>query len=212
GAPGADVSAFTATVRGHATAPQLVPASGAPVVLADASSGIQSIVGWVSRDLKVSHPMGGTPDAFNALADAAASMNAKDDAKAETSLRASLKADPNLLPGQLLAMRFFAAKGKDADAVAAAKQVMALDPANVDAARAVAHADLKAADVGGALTSYAALLKSERGDLEALNTIGRYAVAANDTGKVNAVIARLGPSSAVRAPDLLLGAARRDAA
>ena len=93
-APGADVSAFTATVRGDAAAPQLVPPSGAPVALADASSGIQSIVGWISRDLKVSHPMGGTPDAYNALADAAAAMNAHDDAKAETARRNLRDDDP----------------------------------------------------------------------------------------------------------------------
>ena len=209
-APGSDVAAFTATVRGDAAAPQLVPKSGAPVVLADASSGIQSIVGWVSRDLKVSHPMGGTPDAYNALADAAAAINAKDDAKADAALRASLKADPNLLASQLLAMRFFSAQGKDADAVAAAKQVMALDPANVDAARMAARADLKAADLGGAFAGYAAVLKNERSDLEALNTIGRYAVAANDPAKVNAVIARTGVSGAVHAPDLLLSAGRID--
>src|SRR5207244_9287164 len=54
--------------------------------------------------------------------------------------------------------------------------------------------------------------KIERSDPEALNTIGRYAVAANDTAKVNAVIARLGASSAVHAPDLLLAAGRLDAA
>jgi hypothetical protein len=214
-APGSDVSAFTATVRGDATAPQLVPASGSPVVLADASSGIQSIVGWVSRELKVSHPTGGTPDAYNALADAAAALSAKNDAKAETALRASMKADPNLLPAQLLAMRFFAGKGKDADAVAAAKQVMALDPANVDSARMVARASLKAADVGGALAGYAALLKNERSDAEALNTIGRYAVAANDAAKLNAVVARLASSpnaAAVHPPDLLLFAGRIDSA
>src|SRR5207244_13296650 len=54
--------------------------------------------------------------------------------------------------------------------------------------------------------------KIERSDPEALNTIGRYAVAANDTAKVNAVIARLGASSAVHAPDLLLAAGRLEAA
>src|SRR5438128_10862837 len=139
-------------------------------------------------------------------------MNAKDDAKAETALRASLKADPNLLPAQLLAMRLFTAKGKDADAVAAAKQVMALDPNNVDATRMTARAGLKSADLGGALAGYGALLKIERAAPEALNTIGRYAVAANYTPKGNAVIARLGASSAVHAPDLLLSTGRLDAA
>jgi cytochrome c-type biogenesis protein CcmH/NrfG len=209
-APGADVSAFTATVRGDAAAPQLVPPSGAPVALADASSGIQSIVGWVSHDLKVSHPMGGTPDAYNALADAAAAINVHDDAKEETALRAAMKADPNLLPAQLLAMRFFAAKGKDAEAVAAAKQVMALEPGNVEATRMTARAGLKSADLGTALASYGALLKSDRSDAEALTIIGRYAVAANDQAKTNAVIARLGASSSIHAPDLLLSAGRLD--
>jgi predicted Zn-dependent protease len=162
--------------------------------------------------MKVTHPMGGTPDAYNALADAAAAMSAHDDAKAETALRASTIADPNLLPAQVLAMRFFAAHGKDADALAAAKQVMALDPGNVDAARLTARAGLKAADLGSALTSYGALLKSDRSDAEALNTIGRYAVAANDPAKVNAVVARLGASGAVHAPDLLMSAGNIDQA
>ena len=212
-APGPDVSAFTATVRGDATAPQLVQASRPPVALADTASGIQSIVQWVSSELRISHPTAGSPEAYNAFADAVAMMG-KDDAKAEASLRASMKADASLLPAQLLAMRFFAAKGKNADAVAAAKQVLALDPSNLDAARMTARAGLKSGDLGGALAGYAAVLKSERSDPEALNAIGRYAVAANDAAKVNAVVARFSgsPAAAVHPPDLLFAAGRLDAA
>ncbi|MEK6374162.1 MAG: protein kinase [Acidobacteriota bacterium] len=210
-----DASAFTATVRGDAAAPQLVPAGGPPVVLADASSGILSIVQWVDRELKLSHPTTGPPEAYNAFADAVTAMAAKNDAKAEASLRASIKADPSLLPAQLLAMRFFASKGKDADAVAAAKQVMALAPSNLDAARMTARAGLKSGDAGGAIAGYAAVLKREQSNVEALNTIGRYAVAANDAPRLNAVIARLASSpdaAAVHTPDLLLSAGRLDAA
>src|SRR5437762_2358225 len=110
--PAPDVSAFTATVRGDAAAPQLVPASGAPVAMADASSGI------------------------------------------------------------------------------------------------------KTGDVGGALGAYNSVLKSDPTDVEALNAIGRYAVAANDAPKLNAVVARLGssPAAAVHPPDLLLATGRLDQA
>lgn len=212
-APAADVAAYTATVRGDATAPQLVPKSGAPVALADAATGIQSIVQWVSDELKFSHPSTSPPEAYNALADAAAAMNAKDDAKAEAALRASTKADPNLLPAQLLAMRYFSDKGKDADAVAAAKQVLALDPSHIDAARMTARAGLKSGDLASALAGYAAVLKKEN-DLEALNAIGRYALSANDAAKFNAVLARLrgNPAAAVHAPDPTLFAGKIDEA
>ncbi len=217
-----DVSAFTATIRGDVAAPQLVPgtaapkaAAGTPVALADAASGIQSIVQWVNSELKLSHPVTGAAEAYNAFADAVAAMDAKDDAKAEASLRAALKADPNLLPAQAVAMRFFDAKGKDADAVAAAKQVMALDPSNVDAARITARAGLRTGDLAGAINSYAVVLKNNRSDVEALNTLGRYAVAANDTAKLNAVLGRLSSAPAaadVHAPDLQLSQGHLDAA
>jgi hypothetical protein len=214
-APAPDASVFTATVRGDAGAPQLVPSSGEPVALADASSGMQSIVQWVDRELKLSHPVTAPPEAYNAFADAVAAMAAKDEAKGEASLRASIKADPNLLPAQLLAMRFFAAKGKDADAVAAARQIMTLDPSNLEAARMTARAGLKAGDAGSVIAGYAAVLKSERSNIEALNVIGRYAMAANDAPKFNAILARLAssPDSAgIHTPDLLLSAGRLDAA
>jgi hypothetical protein len=214
-APAPDVAAFTATVRGDAAAPQLVPSSGPPVALADASSGIRSIVQWVTSELKFSRAATAPPEAYNALGEAAVAMNAKDDLKAEAALRASTKADPTLLPAQLMAMRFFAARGKEADAVVAAKQVMALDPANVDAARMTARAGLKSADLASALMAYGAVLKSEKSDIEALNMIGSYAAAANDGSKLSAVLARLAATpneAAVHAPDQLLFAGRIDAA
>jgi hypothetical protein len=213
--PAPDASAFTATVRGDAAAPQLVPAGGAPVTLADASSGIQSIVQWVDRELKLSHPTTAPPAAYNAFADAVTAMAAKDDAKTEAALRASMKADPNLLPAQLLAMRFFASKEKEADAVAAAKQVMALDPSNLDAARMTARAGLKSGDTGGAIAGFAAVLKKEQANVEALNVLGQYAVSANDAPKLNAIVARLASApdaAAVHTPDLLLAAGKLDAA
>jgi len=214
-APAPDVAAFTATVRGDAAAPELVPPTGTVVTLSDAATGIQSIVEWVTSELKFSRPASAPPAAYNALADAAAAMNAKDDAKTETALRASTKADPSLLPAQLMSMRFFTAKGKDADAVAAAKQVLALDPANVDAARMTARAGLKSGDFGSAFAGYGALLKNDRTDAEALNLVGRYALAANDQPRFAAVLAQLRRSpdaAAVHAPDALLFAGRLDEA
>jgi Protein tyrosine and serine/threonine kinase len=214
-APEPDAAQLTATVRGDAAAPQLVPASGAPVVLADAASGIQAILQWAANELKFARSTAAPPEAYNALADAAAALDAKDDAKAEAALRASTKADPNLLPAQLMAMRFFTEKGKEADAVAAAKQVMALDPSNVDAARMTARAGLKSGDLASAFAGYGAVLKSQKSDVEALNAVGRYAAAANDMAKFNYALGRLAPTpnaAAVHAPDTLLFAGRVDAA
>jgi hypothetical protein len=214
-----DVSAYTAKLTGGAAAPQLVPvtdakkpAEGQAAPLIDASSGIQSLVSWIASDLKIPVRGAASADAYNAFADAVAANAAHDDAKTEVALRNAIKADGRFLPAELMALRFFDAKGKDADAIAAAKQIVALDPANVDASRRVAHASLAAGDLGSAFTTYAAVLQHDRSDADALNTIGHYALAAGDNDRFTAALKRLGTSDAgaVHAPDALVASGRID--
>lgn len=216
-APADDVTPFSATIRAGAAGPEIVPADGdgklAPAsAMLDAASGIQAIVGYVAQELKIP-ARAATSEATNAFADAVAAMNANDAAKADAALRAAIKADPNFLAAQALAMRWYEKRGADADALAAAKQVAALEPNNIDAARHVARASLKTGDVAGALGAYGAVVKREPGDAEALNTIGKYAWSAGDTGKFGSVLQRLPQThAALHAPDVLLAAGRFDAA
>jgi hypothetical protein len=216
---GVDIGAYSAKLTGGAAAPQIVPvtdskkpAEGQPAALIDAASGIQSLVSWIAADLKIPPRAAASADAYNAFADAVTAHAANDDAKTEASLRNAIKADSNFLPAQLMAFRFFDAKGKDADAVAAAKQIVALDPANLDASRRVARASLAAGDLTSAFTSYAAVLQHDHSDADALNTIGHYALAAGDRDRFAAALKRLGTSDAgaVHAPDALVASGRID--
>jgi hypothetical protein len=212
-----DGNAYTAKLTGGPAAPQLVPVSdakkpaeGQAAALIDSSSGIQSLLGWIASDLKIQPRAAASADAYNAFADAVSASAAKDDAKAETALRAALKADPAFLPAELMALRFFDAKGKDADVVAAAKQIMTLDPTNIDAARRVARAGLASGDLAAAFTAYNAVLHEAPRDAEALNTIGHYALAAGDTERFAAAMFRLANTDAValHAPDTLVASGR----
>ena len=85
--------------------------------------------------------------------------------------RAAVAADPGFLSAQLLAMNFFTARGNDKDALTAAKQVLVLAPANLDAARRVARGSLAGGDVPSALSAYGVLLKHSSNDAEALNAM-----------------------------------------
>jgi hypothetical protein len=216
-AKAADGSAYTARLTGGVAAPQIVPvtdakkpAEGQASPLIDASSGIQSLVSWIANDLKIPARAAASADAYNAFADAVVANAAKDDGKTEASLRNAIKADTNFLPAELLAFRFFDAKGKEADAVAAAKQIVALDPANMDAARRVARASLASGDLSSAFNGYAAVLHHDRSDAEALNILGRYALAAGDNAHFTAAVNRLGVSdaAAVHTPDTLVTSGR----
>jgi hypothetical protein len=218
-AKGVDIGAYTAKLTGAAAAPQIVPvtdskkpAEGQPTALIDAASGIQSLVSWIAADLKIPPRAATSADAYNAFAYAVIAHAANDDAKTEASLRNAIKADSHFLPAQLMAFRFFDAKGKDADAVAAAKQIVALDPANIDASRRVARASLAAGDLTSAFMSYAAVLQHDHSDADALNTIGHYALAAGDRDRFSAALKRLGTSDAgaVHAPDALVASGRID--
>jgi tetratricopeptide (TPR) repeat protein len=214
-AAGPDATAFTATVRGGATGPEIVTGTAPAVPMIDAASGIQTVVQEVAKQLNVPLHPAASAAAYNAFADAVVANSANDAKKTDASLRAAIKADPNFLPAELMAMRFYTAQSKDAEATAAAKQVLAADPSNLDAARTVAHSGLKSGDLPGALTGYGVILKDNPADLEALNIVGKYAWSAGDTAKFNAALQRLNatPSqSDIQAPDLLLSSGRIDEA
>ncbi len=221
-APVADAVTLTAMIRAGAAGPEIVPtlsgshaATGPAAPCPDAAAGVQAIVQWIAAQ---AHVRASTPSAaaLNAFADALTAQQNKDGAKFEASLRATTNADPNFLPAQLMAVTFFESKGNAADALAAAKQVFALAPDRVDTARKVAAGSLAAGDVAFALTAYRAVLKNQPNDAEALNTIGRYAVAVGDTARFGAVLNRLknvpATERAVHDPDLLVASGKIEAA
>ena len=207
---------IAATVRPSPAGAELVTTAGgvpsAPVALLDNASGIRAVV---EQTITAAH---GKPrnfaiaDALNSFADAVVAKLANDPARAEASLRSALQSDPTFLPAQLMAMQFYADTGKNAEAIAAAKQVAALDPANIDAPRRVARASLQNGDLQQAFAFYDLVLDREPHDAESLNLIARYAVSANDPAKFNATLARLKrvPSIQVAAhePDLVAAAGR----
>jgi hypothetical protein len=218
-AKGADVSAYTAVLTGEGASPQIIAVTdgkvvkkGSPTPLLDASGGIQELVGWIASDLKIAPRAPASAEVGNAFADAVTSHAVGDDTRSEVALRVALKADPNYLPAELFAFRFFDARGNGADALAAAKQVMAQDPSNVDAARHVARASLATGDLAAAFDGFSAVLRHDRSDAEALNIIGRYALASGDNALFNAALTRLGGSdaSALHAPDVLVASGRID--
>ena len=216
-APGKGVSAFGATIRTGAAGPEIVPNGGKaqaqPAALLDAAAGVRAMVEWVASQVHTTAPNIASADAVNGFADAVSSTDA---AKTDAALRKSLKADPNFLPAQLYAMKFFAEHGKDADAVAAAKQVATLSPDNLDAQRTVAHAALAAGNIHDALVAYDGILKREPQNAEALNVLGRYAFAAGDVQHFNVFLGRaksVPPSQvAFHEPDLLLADGKIEAA
>jgi len=206
---GTGVTSFTAKLGPT----QIVAAKQPPAPATDAATAVEALVRAVTSEVKMTAPAPMNAAAVNAFADAVVAFGAKDNAKTETSIRAAVAADPKFLPAQLLAMRFFDVQGRDAEAVAAAKEVAALDPQNPDAARKIGRAALSAGDVGGALGSFSTVLKSIPTDVEALNVIGRYAVAVPEPAKFAAVLSRVSPMYAtVHEPDLLLANGRIDEA
>src|ERR1051326_5100990 len=110
-AAGPDVTAFMEPLRGP-----------------DAATAIQGVVQAISAKLKLPSRAMSPAEALNAFADAVEAIGANDAAKADVSLRAAMKADPNFLAAHVMAMRFFDKQGKDADALDAAKHVASLDP------------------------------------------------------------------------------------
>ena len=215
----ADVSAYTAKLTAEGASPQIiaategkVPKQGTSTPLIDASGGIQELITWIATDLKIKPRGAANAEAYNAFADAVAASAAKDDAHTESSLRDAIKADPSFLAAQLFAFHFFDAHGKDAEGLAAAREIVAQDPANLEAVRRIARASLAAGDLVAAFSSYGTVLQHEHSDAEALNIIGRYALAAGDNALFNAALTRLSGSDAgaLHAPDVLVASGRID--
>jgi hypothetical protein len=213
---GADVTPFTATLRTGAAGPEIVSGKEAPVPAPDAASAITKVLQTISTELKLPAREAALPAAYESYTDAVAANAAHDNAKTDASVRAAMKADPKFLPAQLLAVEFFSAQGKEKDAVDAARQVFALDPTNIAAARRLARASLMEGKIADSFAAYDAILQRDRNDAEALNTLARYAAAAGDEDKFRAALARLRklPPAQVAShePDLLAAAGKVDAA
>lgn len=191
--PGADVTPFAATIRTGTAGPEMLSQgpAGVPVPVPDAATGIRAILDWVTTTVHV--PVRGvsqSAEALNAYA-TAVTTTASDPAKAEAALKASVAADPNFLPAQLMAMRYFSVHGDAKLALDAARQVMALDPANLDAARNVARTSLSLGDVKSSFAAYNVILLKNAGDVETLTHVARYALSAGDARQFNAARARL---------------------
>lgn len=198
-----DAAAVSAIVRNGAAGPELVATAGsktsAPAAVPDAATGIQTVVGWVLEQLHARPRTYAAADALNSFADAVLARSRNDAPRLEASLQAARTSDPRFLPAQLMALEFYSANGNDAAALEAAKQVVALDPDNIDAARQVARASLVAGDLQTSFAQWNNVLRREPRDAEALNHVARYAVAAGDTKKFTATLRRL---SAVPAPQV----------
>lgn len=213
-----DVSSFTAEVHGVGATAQFSPIVGGkartPLSFADAWASVQSMVGFVVGELKVSPRLGTNPVAGNAFVEAVAAKAAGNEAGEEAALQSAIKADPAFQPAQRMAMRFFSDHGKDAEALAIAKQITTSDEGDVDAARVMARSCLKAGDPSSAIRWYARVLQRDRSDLEALNLTGHYALAAGDEKSFTFCLRELGArhGAELHAPDALAFAGRIDAA
>lgn len=215
-----EAMAFSVRIRTAAAGPEIVATSGtktSPVAaLLDTASGIRTVVPWVIAEVQARPRTDAAGDALSSYADAVVARSMNDAPRADASVRAALASDPKFLPTQLLAMELFASTGKEADAIAAAREVVALDPENLGAARKVARASLLSGDLNQAFALFDLILRRDPKDAEALNHAARYALAAGDTAKFNAMLMRMKtlPPIQVEAhePDLLAAAGRIEAA
>jgi Tfp pilus assembly protein PilF/tRNA A-37 threonylcarbamoyl transferase component Bud32 len=207
---------FSARIQTGAAGPVLVPVSGkkagAPIQLIDAAGGIRALVEFVIAEAKAQPRTFAAADALNSFATALTARLNDDNQAADTALRAAMQSDPKFLPAQLLAMEFFAMTGKETEAVEAAKQVVALEPRNLDAARKVARASLIVGDLQQAFALYQLVLDRQPRDAEALNLIARYSASVGEAQRFNSTLAKLSrvPQMhvAAHAPDLLAATGR----
>ena len=211
-----DTATVTATVRTSPAGAELITTAAgtpsAPVALLDNASGIRAVVEQTLTAAKAKPRSFAAADALNSFADAVVARSTNDAARADASLRAAIASDPNFLPAQLMAMQFYADAGRNDEAMAAAKQVALLDPANLEAARRVARASLVTGDLQQAFAFYDLVLDRQPNDAEALNLVARYALSANDQARFNATLARLDGvpplQVMVHEPDLIAAAGR----
>ncbi|HET7710458.1 MAG TPA: protein kinase [Thermoanaerobaculia bacterium] len=213
GQPGA--VQVTATIRNGGSGTEMIAGSNAtPIPLSDGAAGIHALLRAVSQRTNKA-ALAPSNDVLNAFIEAVEADAKKDSVRTEKALRAAIKADPDFLPAQLMAMNFFERVGKEKDAAESAKQVARLQPHNEKAARSVARTSLEAGDLTTSLAAYGTLLRKGN-DLEALNTVARYAVAAGDRQRYDRLAARLGQHpatlSAVHAPDFQNASGQLDAA
>jgi serine/threonine protein kinase/tetratricopeptide (TPR) repeat protein len=216
----ANADVFSARLRAGAAGAELVPTAGSkagpPTAVLDAASGIRAMVQWITGEVQAQPRTFAAADALNSFADAVVARSLNDAKRTDASLRAAMGSDPNFLPAQLMAMQFFAVSGKTADALAAAKQVVTLDPSNLAAARNVARAMLMTGDLQQTFAAYDLILRREPNDAEALNLIAKYAASAGEQARFNAALASLRRVPAIQVeahePDLLAEAGRIDAA
>jgi len=215
----ADKAAFTAKLQPGTPDPALVPGAGpktgAAVPVPDVASGVQAFVSFVASELKLPPRQPFTSAAaMNSFAEALTASAANDKGKTESALRAAIKADPRYLPAQLMAMSFFTAHGDDKSAVEAAKQVTTLDPTNLDAARHVAHDELRGGDVRNAFGIYNSILRQKPADVEALNLVARYAAGVGDAQHFNGALVKLRRANPLQVtahdPDILLASGKLD--
>jgi hypothetical protein len=191
----ADADLYSARVQAGAAGAELVPTAGAKngpaAAILDVASGIRAMVLWVTTEVQAQPRTYAAADALNSFATAVVARSVNDTARTDAALRAAMNSDPSFLPAQLMAMQFFTASGKSADALAAAKQVVALDPTNVDAARSVARATMMSGDLAQSFAVYDLILRREPNDAEALNLIAKYAASAGDKARFNATLVRM---------------------
>jgi hypothetical protein len=206
-----DAASVSATVRAGAAGPELVTGKGA-TPLPDVASGVRALVQTAVSETQAQPRPEPPPEALNAFSDAIVARSQNDAAKLEASLRTATAADPNFLAAQLLAMEVL----KGADALAAAKRVVALDPQNLGAARKVARATMITGEVVQSLAAWDLVLKREPQDAEALNHLARYALSSGDSAKFTSTLAKMKglPSMKIEAhePDALAAAGRIDVA
>ncbi|MFL6244968.1 MAG: protein kinase domain-containing protein [Thermoanaerobaculia bacterium] len=215
-----DAAVISARVRDGAAGPELVAANGMkiapPAPLPDAASGIRALVPWVLVEVQARPRGESTPEALNSYADAVVARAQNDAARADASVRAALVADPKFLPTQLLAMELFASTGKEADAIAAAREVVMLDPQNLDAARKVARASMMSGDLHQAFAVFELVRRREPKDAEVLNYTARYALAAGDEARFKDMLERMKTLAPVQIeahePDILAASGKIDAA
>jgi tetratricopeptide (TPR) repeat protein len=205
-----DAASVTASVRTGAAGPELVTGKGV-TSLTDAASGVRALVQTAVSETRAQQRPDAMPEALNAFADAVVARSKNDAGKFEASLRTAT-ADPNFLAAHMLAMETF----KGADAVAAAKRVIALDPQNLGAARQVARASMVTGEVAQSIEAWDLVLRREPKDAEALNHVAKYALSSGDSAKFTSTLARMKglPSMQVEAhePDALAAAGRIDVA
>jgi tetratricopeptide (TPR) repeat protein len=206
-----DAASVTASIRAGAAGPELVTGKGVTPLL-DAASGVRALVQVAVSETRAEQRPDATSEALNAFADALAARSQNDTAKRDASLRTAMAADPNFLAAHLLAMGTL----KGADAIAAAKRVVALDPQNLGAARQVARASMVTGEVAQSIAAWDLVLRREPKDAEALNHVARYALSSGDSAKFTSTLARMKglPSMEVEAhePDALAAAGRIDVA